>query len=80
MSWITTFSIYPNPATDVLNVNANSNIQSVEIMNIMGQAIQTINVNDMNTQINTSSLSNGVYMLRVTTENGVINQKFTVAR
>ena len=73
-------SIYPNPATEVLNVNANSNIQSVEVMNIMGQTIQSINANDNYTQINISNLANGVYMLRVNTENGVINQKFTVAR
>lgn len=73
-------SIYPNPASSVLNVNANSNIQSVEVMNQMGQTIQIELANGLNTQINTSSLSNGVYMLRVTTENGVINQKFTVAR
>lgn len=73
-------SIYPNPASSVLNVNANSNIQSVEVMNLMGQTIQVELANGLNTQINTSSLSNGVYMLRVTTENGVINQKFTVAR
>lgn len=73
-------SIYPNPASSVLNVNANSNIQSVEVMNLMGQTIQIELANGLNTQINTSSLSNGVYMLRVTTENGVINQKFTVAR
>ena len=73
-------SIYPNPASSVLNVNANSNIQSVEVMNLMGQTIQIEMVNGLNTQINTSSLSNGVYMLRVNTENGVVNQKFTVAR
>jgi len=73
-------SVYPNPATDVLNVSANSNIQSVEIMNLMGQTVQSYNANDLFTQINISSLSNGMYMVRVNTENGVINHKFTVAR
>ena len=73
-------SIYPNPATEVLNVNANSNIQSVEVLNIMGQTIQSYSANDNNTQINISNLANGVYMVKINTENGVVNQKFTVAR
>ncbi|MBO4488492.1 MAG: choice-of-anchor J domain-containing protein [Bacteroidales bacterium] len=72
--------VYPNPASNMLNVTANSNIQSVEVLNMMGQIVMSQNANDTHTQVNVSSLANGVYMVKVNTENGVINQKFTVAR
>ena len=73
-------SIYPNPANNVINVNAASNINTVEVFNMMGQKVAVIDANDTNVQINTTALSNGMYMMRITTENGVSNQKFTVAR
>ncbi len=73
-------SLYPNPANNVVNVNASSNINSVEVFNMMGQRVAVIDANDTNVQINTTGLSNGMYMMRINTENGVSNQKFTVAR
>lgn len=73
-------SIYPNPANNVVNVNATSNINNVEIFNMMGQKVAAFDANDTNVQISTTALSNGMYMMRITTENGVSNQKFTVAR
>lgn len=73
-------SIYPNPTKNILNVNATSNINSVEVFNMMGQKVAAYDANDTYTQINTSNLNNGMYLIRINTENGVINQKFTVAR
>lgn len=73
-------NIYPNPADNVLNINANSNISLVEVFNVMGQMVASYNANDVNTQINTSNFANGVYTVKIHTENGVSNQKFTVAR
>ncbi len=66
-------SIYPNPADNLLNIQSSTQIQSVEILNIQGQLIiKEGNVN----QINVSSLTNGVYMIRIATNNGVKVQKF----
>lgn len=73
-------SIYPNPANNVINVNAASNINTVEVFNMMGQKVAAFDANDTHVQINTTALSNGMYLMRITTENGVSNQKFTVAR
>ena len=73
-------SIYPNPANNVLNVNASSNINKVEVYNMLGQNVMTVSVNNTNASINTSSLTQGMYMLKLHTDNGVVNQKFTVAR
>lgn len=73
-------TVFPNPANNVLNVNANSNITLVEVYNLMGQKIAAFDVNSNSTQINTAALTSGVYMLKINTENGVVNQKVTIAR
>ncbi len=72
--------IYPNPANTVLNINATSNINRVEVYNMMGQMVGMYEANDVNTQINTSSFANGVYTVKISTENGTSTKKFTVAR
>lgn len=73
-------TIFPNPANNVLNINANSNINRVEVYNMMGQMVGSYNVNDVNTQISTTALANGVYTVKIATENGTTTKKFTVAR
>lgn len=72
--------VYPNPANNLLNVRANANINLVEVFNVTGQKVASFDANDTYTQINTSELESGVYTIRIHTENGMINQKFTVAR
>ena len=73
-------NIYPNPANNVLNINANANINRVEVYNMMGQMVANYNVNEMSTQINTTAFANGVYTVKIATENGITTKKFTVAR
>ena len=72
--------VYPNPANNVLNINATANINRVEIFNMMGQMVGSYTANDVNTQINTTSFANGVYTVKIETENGTSTKKFTVAR
>jgi hypothetical protein len=73
-------TIYPNPANNVLNISATENINRVEVYNMMGQLVGAYDVNDVNTQISTTSFANGVYTVKIETENGMSTQKFTVAR
>ena len=61
-------SIYPNPATDVININTNESIQRVEIFNMQGQLVKT-EVGETN-NISVKELSNGMYMMKLTTVNG----------
>lgn len=58
---VTGLRVYPNPATEVLNVQA-ENIKDVVMYNSLGQAVK---VGMVNNQINVSTLSNGVYYLVV---------------
>ena len=69
-----TVSIFPNPATSVLNVNAEG-FSTIEIVNLLGQTVYTANTTS-NMQINVSNLDNGVYFVRMNGENGTATQKF----
>lgn len=73
-------NVYPNPANDIVNVNASSNISTIEVFNMMGQKVSAFDANNTTANINVAALANGIYMMRINTENGVVNQKFTVAR
>lgn len=68
------FSIYPNPATDVLNIKLNGNevMESIEIVNMAGQSVMRMKAAD---QINVSSLAPGAYVLRMKDNNGVTHME-----
>lgn len=61
-------NIYPNPATDIVNLKATSLIKSVDVYNIMGQPIMHLDdINANTTTLNVSALPTGHYLLSVTT-------------
>lgn len=57
-------SVYPNPATDVININMGSNkvAESIEIVNLTGQSVLRTKAVE---SLDISSLAPGVYVLRV---------------
>ncbi len=62
--------IYPNPANGILNIElvnvaSTSSATEIQIINTLGQVLQTTNILNPTTQINISSLSNGIYFLQV---------------
>lgn len=67
--------IFPNPTTNDININSESDIQMVEIYNLQGQRVAAKNGNVRT--LNVSELSNGMYLLKVTTEKGVSTYKIS---
>ncbi len=66
--------LYPNPATALLSISSEKDIQHAEIMNIDGQLVKTISGHFHNVGI--SDLSDGLYFVKVYTEAGVETLKF----
>jgi hypothetical protein len=66
--------IYPNPATNMINISSPNQINSVVIYNYVGQSVYEGN----STQINTSNFDAGVYIIRIETTNGIETQKVTI--
>src|SRR5690554_743599 len=70
------FTIYPNPATDVLNIELQDNVilENVTIYNNLGQKIKTVKQNT----IDVSTLAKGLYFVEVTTNQGKASKKVIV--
>ena len=74
---LNSIKLYPNPANDVVNVQCTMyNVQSVEVIDVYGKVIKTMNVTENPTRINVSGLANGMYFVRVTTEEGTVTKTF----
>ena len=70
-------TLFPNPAKEVINVQCTMyNVQLLEVYDVYGKLINTVNVVDNPTRINVSGLADGMYFVRVTTEKGVVTKSF----
>ena len=66
-------TIYPNPATDNMTISTSENVQRVEIFNMQGQLVKAESGNV--TSISVKDLANGMYTLKLTTDNGTSMHK-----
>ena len=71
-------TLYPNPAKEFVDVRIDGdvNVTAMEVYDVYGKLINTVNVIDNTTHINVSALANGMYFVRVTTEQGVVTKRF----
>ena len=72
---ISNLSIYPNPVKDVLTIQGN--YTSVDMFDVLGNLVLS---SETTKNINVSELSNGIYMINIKTENGIVVKKITVAK
>lgn len=59
------FSYYPNPAKNTLNLSAPSAIQQVTFINVLGQRVLEVSPNALDTQIHLDGLQSGAYFMTV---------------
>lgn len=75
-------SVYPNPASDYVNILISSAAQTgyVKVLDITGREVENDVLNNGKIQINTSAYANGMYLYLITDNNGNLldKGKFTV--
>ncbi len=71
------YSVYPNPASDVLTINIgqSNNTSSISIYNLVGEEVSTMVLNNGNNFLDVSALSSGVYFYAIKSNNTVIETK-----
>ena len=73
-------NLYPNPAKEVVNVQCTmNNVQltgELSVFDVYGKLLQIVPITSDITPINVSSLANGMYFVRVTTEAGAVTKTF----
>ena len=67
-------NIYPNPATDIINIESNCNINSIEIVDNMGRLIME---KEGCNKLIISELKSGTYSIYLYTGNKKIIKRFT---
>lgn len=63
------FTYYPNPVEDVLNLSYDKNITKVVVYNVLGQEMMISLNNSNQSKLDMSSLANGTYLVKVTADN-----------
>jgi len=66
-------NLYPNPVFDILTIDSEIPLTKVEIYSMLGKKIKEIN-SDFNS-IPAENLSNGVYIFKIYSENGITSKK-----
>jgi hypothetical protein len=66
-----TLKVYPNPVVDVLTIAYTKPISKVEIINMLGQLVDTKIINTNESQIDMARYASGAYLIRVSVEDKV---------
>jgi serine protease len=70
------FSIYPNPATEKLIIDAGTVVKAnIKLMDLSGRTVLSTQMNHAIYQVDVSTLANGVYMLKVEFGNKTVTKK-----
>jgi hypothetical protein len=68
--------LFPNPATNHLNLVTNLKVKTVSIFNVNGVLVNEFEVNEIDSSIDISKLSQGSYFVVVQTDNEMLYRKF----
>lgn len=74
---MTRIEVYPNPVDNSLRVEA-ENMSHVLVFDLLGQVVYETNCNSNILDINVSEWSEGVYLLKVETAEGIVTHRVTV--
>lgn len=66
--------VYPNPASDNINVQLSSHINNAifEVIDALGKVVMTVKMDHISNTVNISTLNSGVYFYQIKTGNRVI--------
>ena len=62
--------LFPNPASNILNIKSDRPLSIVEIFNVQGQLIKKINTQNKEISISISDLSKGLFFVKTSLPNG----------
>jgi hypothetical protein len=75
-----TLLIYPNPATDRVNIKGGNNMTFVSIRNLLGQTVVSSPVNGAAADLDVSRLANGQYFVTVESAGRPVTRRIVINR
>jgi len=76
--FVRNIKLYPNPATDVLNVFSLHQLSSYKIFNSLGQLVIQQNVSTQNLKIDLAAYTSGIYFIQLNSDENQKSFKFLV--
>jgi hypothetical protein len=73
-------NIYPNPAKEYINIATPLTIKKITIYNMLGARVMTRNINASECRIDCSSLPEGLYLISIETEKGMVAKRVTISK
>lgn len=67
--------VAPNPASSEVNIKASNSIKSIELYDVRGSIISISIVDELESKLDISSHSKGIYFIKIITEKGIQVQK-----
>lgn len=73
------FSVYPNPVSDIVNVNNDLGLEmNLAVLNIEGKIVYSEKQVGTNAYIDVSSLNTGIYLLQITSDAGSFVKRLVI--
>ncbi|MBC7694289.1 MAG: T9SS type A sorting domain-containing protein [Burkholderiales bacterium] len=73
-------SIFPNPTSGILNINAIEVNSTVEVFNVIGDKVYTANLTKGNNTVDLSGLANGAYFVKLNSNGQVTAKKVVLSK
>ncbi len=64
--------LYPNPASTILNIQSKYPVTSVQVLSMSGQLLHQSD----DSKINLESFNDGLYLIKISTEKGIVTKRF----
>jgi hypothetical protein len=73
-------NIYPVPASDLLHIAANTEMESISMLDFTGQIKGVYRTDKFKGEISTQNLANGYYIIKIKTRAGIISKTIQIVR
>lgn len=71
--------LYPNPASNQITISADANMESIQMVDMLGRTVSATAVNGTDAQVDVSHLTTGVYVARISLKaGGIATRSFSV--
>lgn len=67
--------LYPNPTNSIITISSNEIIKNIELYDSVGRVLVSKIIENNQTSLELSTYSNGIYFIKISTENGEIIEK-----
>lgn len=75
---VSSFEVYPNPATSVVYVKSNGSAAQVSIIDLTGRCVKVVETTDNVTTISTDDINKGVYFIMIQQDDNKVVEKLIV--